>query len=593
MRRYWRMISFLAVLAVSASCGDDEAGPVEPGDTDTALSVSLRPVTGNSQYGVVGTALAEPLVVRVTGPAQQPLAGVTVFWEAAPGAGSVSPATTESDGSGLARTWWTLGNQAVEQHAKARTEEDGVSLSFRAFGRAAAPATMEFLDDGDMEAFEGAVVEPAVLVQDAFGNLADSAVVRFSVVSGDGWLTDSIAATDSEGVARTRWYMGPDGAIPNVLRAQADTLAAELSITAMPAVAGRLVIVGGGLASGNEAVYREIIEAQQGEGRVCVVPTASASLESATSSMETAVTRINDHGGPGTAKGVLISVDNPEAADDPEIVAKLAGCSGYFFTGGIQTRIVNVFEPGGVATPALEAIRERHRVGAVMSGSSAGAAMMSHPMISGGSSAGALDTGVAGGGVRVVDGLGFFQGAAIDQHFLARGRLGRLLVAVLQVDAFPMGFGIDENTALVVVGDSVRTVGASGVVIVEGQDAVSAATGNGGTGLVLYLMGPGDSYRPEYREMVFQQDKFFLPESPDEPALPADLFEGWEFLHLLEDFGRSVVTEISAEVEGYVVEMRKMDGFQARSGVGQGVEGSAYGLGMGPIEIDILQIPGS
>ncbi len=41
--------------------------------------------------------------------------------------------------------------------------------------------------------------------------------------------------------------------------------------------------------------------------------------------------------------------------------------------------------------------------------------------------------------------------------------VGRLLIAVLATDSLPLGLGIDENTALVVDGDTSFVTGASGV----------------------------------------------------------------------------------------------------------------------------------
>ncbi|MEJ2204672.1 MAG: Type 1 glutamine amidotransferase-like domain-containing protein [Gemmatimonadota bacterium] len=112
-----------------------------------------------------------------------------------------------------------------------------------------------------------------------------------------------------------------------------------------------------------------------------------------------------------------------------------------------------MFLPGGDTTAAYQTLWRRWQEGAVVAGSSAGAAMMSRIMIAGGSSAEAVTHGVApdgeGEGVVIRSGMGFLPHAIVDQHFLARGRIGRLLVAVLATDSLPLGLGIDENTALV------------------------------------------------------------------------------------------------------------------------------------------------
>ena len=54
-------------------------------------------------------------------------------------------------------------------------------------------------------------------------------------------------------------------------------------------------------------------------------------------------------------------------------------------------------------------------------------------------------------GFRLGSGLGFFPFGLVDQHFLHRGRIGRLLAAARQFDE-KVAFGIDENSAMVVQG---------------------------------------------------------------------------------------------------------------------------------------------
>jgi len=63
-------------------------------------------------------------------------------------------------------------------------------------------------------------------------------------------------------------------------------------------------------------------------------------------------------------------------------------------------------------------------------------------------------------------GMGFLPNVIIDQHFAQRGRLGRLLSALAQQPA-SLGFGIDENTAIVVSGKVVEVIGEGAVTIVD------------------------------------------------------------------------------------------------------------------------------
>ena len=69
-------------------------------------------------------------------------------------------------------------------------------------------------------------------------------------------------------------------------------------------------------------------------------------------------------------------------------------------------------------------------------------------------------------GLLMGTGLGFFPYGMLDQHFIKRGRLGRLVVAMARAGV-RRGFGIDENTALLVEGAAARVCGEYGVMLVD------------------------------------------------------------------------------------------------------------------------------
>jgi cyanophycinase len=68
--------------------------------------------------------------------------------------------------------------------------------------------------------------------------------------------------------------------------------------------------------------------------------------------------------------------------------------------------------------------------------------------------------------VTLEPGMGFLSQVAIDQHFSQRGRLGRLVSALIQQPGV-LGFGIDENTAIAVNGDEIEVIGEGAVTIVD------------------------------------------------------------------------------------------------------------------------------
>ncbi|MGH9887361.1 MAG: cyanophycinase [bacterium] len=240
---------------------------------------------------------------------------------------------------------------------------------------------------------------------------------------------------------------------------------------------GRVVIEGGPATPRHDAIYRAILDGRDGKGPLCIIPTATVDPDSA---VKAEIIAFGAHGWDTDVVGIPFTEAHPEYASDSTYVNAVKRCSGFFFTGGRQTRTTRVFRPDGGTTPALEAIRTRVREGAVVSGTSAGAAIMSDPMLNAGTSMASFARGMGSGGVSMLPGLGFFAGHLVDQHFFQVNRIGRLLVAVLRVDQYPVGFGIDRNTALVVEGNRAWVVGESGVLFVDGRNAQRATQGNGG-----------------------------------------------------------------------------------------------------------------
>lgn len=353
---------------------------------------------------------------------------------------------------------------------------------------------------------------------------------------------------------------------------------------------GRLVIVGGALELENAAVWNAVLDGRDGLGPVCVIPTASGVPER---SMQSAVESLDRHGGGGTGMGILIREGEVEVADDPGIAGTLLTCSGFWFTGGSQSRITETFMPDGVATAAYQAVRERFLEGAVLAGTSAGAAMMSDPMIAGGSSEGAFVAGIrgedgedgadgedGGDGVRIDDGLGFFQAGVLDQHFLARGRIGRLLVAVRDHPDIPAGFGIDENTAMVVDGGVADVVGASGVVVVDGRD--------GGDPLRVTLAGAGDRIDLSSLDVTFAPGKEPVATAEGTVVPTSGIFDDWVFLNTLAALSSAPGSAASFEAAGGRVTFREAEGFRAAADAeGEGIAEAPPGFSAGPFEVEL------
>lgn len=230
----------------------------------------------------------------------------------------------------------------------------------------------------------------------------------------------------------------------------------------------KLAIIGGRLEDDNAAIYDEM--RRLSGGRIVVFATASS---------------VPDEVGPETVgvfsaygfDAVLAGVHGPgaaEAAQNQAIADLVEDYGSVYFTGGDQALITAALAPQGRDSPVLKAIRRAQRNGAMTAGSSAGAAVMSDVMISGGTSLEAATYGVVDDpdqpGMLLEPGLGFFPWGMVDQHFIKRGRFGRLVVAMAASGA-KRGFGIDENTALFVEGNIARVIGEYGAFVFDLEGA--------------------------------------------------------------------------------------------------------------------------
>ncbi|MFT4012245.1 MAG: cyanophycinase [Paracoccus sp. (in: a-proteobacteria)] len=226
----------------------------------------------------------------------------------------------------------------------------------------------------------------------------------------------------------------------------------------------KLAVIGGRLEDDNDAIYAQMHRLSG--GRILVFPTASGEPEAV--GAET-VAVFAAHGF-DAAMAPVHGAGAAQAARDPAIAALVADYGSVFFTGGDQALITGALAPGGAESPVLAAIRAAHAAGGLIAGSSAGAAVMSDVMIEGGTSLEAATYGVVRDadqpGMLLGRGLGFFPWGVVDQHFIKRGRFGRLVVALAE-SGVARGFGIDENTALFVDGDQARVIGEFGAFVLD------------------------------------------------------------------------------------------------------------------------------
>jgi cyanophycinase len=238
------------------------------------------------------------------------------------------------------------------------------------------------------------------------------------------------------------------------------------------AAAGTLALIGGRFEADNDALFGALRE--RCNGRIAILSMASGYPE------EVGTETVEEFRAQGFyAEHVPIFFENrAQAAYDEQLIERLRAFGSVFFTGGDQSRIVGTLVQGGAETPALACIRDLYASGGLVAGSSAGAAIMSGPMILSGTSLHAVSRGIEADAdaddydaFRMGRGLGFFRWGVVDQHFLQRGRIGRLLIAA-RASGEQLAFGVDENSALLVCGDRGEVVGETGVLFIDLRRAV-------------------------------------------------------------------------------------------------------------------------
>jgi cyanophycinase len=151
------------------------------------------------------------------------------------------------------------------------------------------------------------------------------------------------------------------------------------------------------------------------------------------------------------AKLTLLHTRLREKANDPAFVKPITEATAVWFGGGDQVELVAAYR-GTVVEREFQALLKR---GGVIGGTSAGAAVMSDVMIEGGNPK-----------ADVGRGFGFVTNAVVDQHFLRRSRVNRL-IGVLSVRPHLIGLGIDEGTAFILQGDQWSVAGRSYVIACE------------------------------------------------------------------------------------------------------------------------------
>jgi len=233
---------------------------------------------------------------------------------------------------------------------------------------------------------------------------------------------------------------------------------------------GSLVVAGGGVK--DPAIYERFVSLAGGpEAPIVVIPTAGSG--ESYGDFWPGLQRLRKA---GAVNLKVLHTRDPQEANREDFVAPLLQARGVWFSGGRQWRLVDAY----FGTRTQTEIRNVLERGGVVGGSSAGATIQGSYLVRGDSSTNTVMMG------DHTEGFGFLANVGIDQHLLRRNRHFDL-VEVLEAHPELLGIGLDEDTAIVVRGDTFEVMGSGYVAIYDSTNVVD-------NGWKFYFLAPGDRF---------------------------------------------------------------------------------------------------
>ena len=181
--------------------------------TAAAVIAKTSGSSGDNQTGVQGTQLSLPLSVTVTNGSGSPVAGIAVAWAVASGAGSVSGASSTTNGSGVATIRANLGAAGgVNTYTATVAGLTGSPLTFSALAAKvlAKSATANGDNQTGVQNTQLALPLSVTVTDNASGPVA-GITVTWAVASGGGSVTGASSVTDASGLATMTVKLGTTG----------------------------------------------------------------------------------------------------------------------------------------------------------------------------------------------------------------------------------------------------------------------------------------------------------------------------------------------------------------------------------------------
>ena len=216
-------------------------------------------------------------------------------------------------------------------------------------------------------------------------------------------------------------------------------------------ITGKLFIIGGG--DRTDAMMNELVDLSgiRNNGYIYILPMASSVPDSSIlwAKEDFNNTGIKKISGYNFLPGVIPPKEKLDSLQNAKLI---------YICGGDQSRFMSVV----LNSPVMDALHFAYKNGAVIAGTSAGAAVMSKKMITGNQIKHTdTETGfvtIESDNLEITQGLGFLTDVIIDQHFIKRQRLNRLVSAAIE-NPDELCVGIDESTAIIVDGDNATVTG--------------------------------------------------------------------------------------------------------------------------------------
>lgn len=173
----------------------------------------------------------------------------------------------------------------------------------------------------------------------------------------------------------------------------------------------------------------------------------------------------------------------------------IRNCKLIYLTGGDQNKFMKIVKD----SPLHQAILDAYKNGALIAGTSAGAAVQSKKMITGNELKYEEYTGryrtIESENIEIAEGLGLIDGVIIDQHFIWRMRMNRLISAAIE-NPEEVLIGIDESTAILVESKKISVRGKSQIVVLSNEEQNKKVKNGllGAENMKLSIYLPGDSF---------------------------------------------------------------------------------------------------